>query len=143
MALAANGNKEDIIDTTATPITTIGPDACTAIEESILPAMEAAAAALGLTVTASGGTYGVGSAKLAFTFTVADGERLEFERHASSLGLVPGDFGREWTDERGKWEITGVAPKSRRFPVLGTLNGRPMKLEVGGLPFGRYSEVTP
>jgi hypothetical protein len=125
-----------------TQITTIDQAACAVIEEAALKAVTETAAAMGLTVTApGGGRFDVGSFKMSLQFTVAGGDRITFERHAASLGLDPSDYGREWTEQGRAFKVTGVAPGSRRYPILATIDGRPMKLTLEGLPFGRYSRL--
>ena len=46
-------------------------------------------------------------------------EAADFERYASLHGLQPTDLGRVFILGKHQYEITGLKPRSRKFPILG------------------------
>lgn len=48
----------------------------------------------------------------------ADAAQREFERHAYKFGLAVDLFGKSFMHHGEKFTITGIKPKSRKYPVL-------------------------
>ena len=47
-------------------------------------------------------------------------KEVEFRKWAVIYGLEPDDFGKTINLHRGEYVISGIAPKSRKYPILGT-----------------------
>jgi hypothetical protein len=50
--------------------------------------------------------------------TVVTQEARDFERYASGYGLDGGDLGRAFSSRGKRYEVTGLAMRSRKYPVL-------------------------
>jgi hypothetical protein len=73
---------------------------------------------------------------------VKDGESIEeasarsdFALYAPSLGLAAEDFGKEVRVDGKQFKIVGIAPRSRKYPILGeTIDGKKtFKLAVNAI----------
>jgi hypothetical protein len=98
----------------------------TLIQAEATAALTAIAAKHGMTVRAHGGSLAEVSAILKFEFKTADkavlvdAERTTFERHADLFGLLPTDYGREFTANGKAYTVTGFDLKRRKYPILVT-----------------------
>jgi hypothetical protein len=75
---------------------------------------------IGAKLAKSRGVYTAETFKLTLEFQIdapETGQKL-FERECGAVGLKPTDFGREVTWNGDKFKVTGVAPRSRKYPVL-------------------------
>lgn len=90
-------------------------------------ALEAVAAKHGLKLQRKNCRYQDDELPVAFKMLVveadADGnamssEAKDFVRYAPSFGLKAEDLGREFTSRGNKFRITGLKPRSPKFPIL-------------------------
>lgn len=60
-------------------------------------------------------------------------ERAEFERHAALFGLQASDIDRAFRHNGDIYHVSGLAPRSRKYPVLAIRagNGRTYKFPAG------------
>jgi hypothetical protein len=61
--------------------------------------------------------------KLTATASASDGssrtkEAVDFETHAMSFGLKPSDLGHKFTHGGDEFTITGLKPRSSKYPIL-------------------------
>lgn len=49
--------------------------------------------------------------------SVLDPEQVRFEALAEAFGLSPGDYGREFSTGRERFQITGLDPRRPKYPV--------------------------
>jgi len=99
---------------------------------------------LGVTVALRNGSYN--SANITFKLECAeinaDGvaqtkEVSDFRRYAYRLGLDPKDLGREFRAGGQLFEICGLKPRSRRYPILGKNKaGKVYKFAASTVKFG-------
>jgi hypothetical protein len=106
----------------------IDRDALRLIAATAMPALQAALAPFGITVKPARSKYSNGSTGTFQVELVAAGanpEREEFERWASLMGFEPSDFGREFTVNRVRYALCGIAPGRSKYPIIGerTLTG--------------------
>lgn len=65
------------------------------------------------------------------------GEQIEFNRLCALFGLEPNDFGKPFSSQGKIYTIYGLAPRSRKFPLLGkSTTGKIYKFSLDTL--GRY-----
>jgi hypothetical protein len=61
----------------------------------------------------------------------AEAERSEFELYAFRFGLTGKEFGKTFTHGGKSYEITGIKPRCRKYPILGTnTRGKTFKFPV-------------
>jgi hypothetical protein len=116
-----------------TTITKMDRDATRRINDALKNALESTAALLGLNVSVRGGTFDPldGTFRPRIEFSVAGADRLAFDRVCELVGLTPEDFGREFTSRGRTFRVTGVNPRSPKFPIVATCveTGRPYKFQ--------------
>ncbi len=49
-----------------------------------------------------------------------DSDKQDFEQYAASCGLRPSDFGAVFTYENAKYTISGINPRSDKYPIVTT-----------------------
>lgn len=108
-------------------VTKFGQANVKAILEECRVALEPVAEKHGLTLDRKGRTYAGDALPVMFQLLVkqlgADGQEMTtdgkaFVRYASEFGLDPADLGKRFTDRRGMFRITGLLPRSYKYPVL-------------------------
>ena len=82
--------------------------------------------------THSNATFKVEAADFAADGTVVSKEAETFKIMATMYGLEASDLGKEITIGREKYVLTGLAPRSPRFPILATKasDGKTYKLPI-------------
>ena len=108
-------------------VTKFGGANVKAILEECREALEPIAEKYGLTLDRKGRTYASDALPVMFQLLIkelgADGQEMTtdgkaFVRYASSFDLDPADLGREFTSRGNTFRITGLKPKSYKFPIL-------------------------
>ena len=111
------------------PVTKFGRANVRAILEECRQALEPIAEKHGLTLDRKGRTYASDALPVMFQLLIkemgADGQEMTtdgkaFVRHAVSFDLDPTDLGREFTSRGRTFRITGLLPKSYKYPILAT-----------------------
>ncbi len=87
-----------------------------AVEEALAEVAEK----YGLTVEVRGGSYDSTSFRPKVEFKTAGAAEDEFRTYATMYGLEPDDFGKEFTSKGRKFRISGLATRSRTYPILAT-----------------------
>lgn len=107
-------------------------------------ALESVAQKYGLTLDRKGNTYRRDSLPVMFHFliqktdekgNVLSAAHQEFRKYALLFGLHPDDFGKEVCLNGDWFKISGLKPKSRKFPILGVhmKSGKEFKLPLEGV----------
>lgn len=112
--------------TKVAPPRNLTPGLCKAIEAEMLKACAGVAARHGL--VAEG--LGLQSMDLRWNFefgvrvwiplpdgSILDPERMLFEALAEEFGLLPGDFGREFSTGRERFRVVGIDPRRPTYPI--------------------------
>lgn len=75
-------------------------------------------------------TYSQTSFSIKYTFSDAniDINKVEFEKNCLKFGLQPKHYGISFKDGDNMITITGLSTRSRKYPILFTQNGKPMKM---------------
>lgn len=110
----------------ATKITRFDRVTATSFAAIVVKAVRPIAEHFGVTVTNAGGsiTDKTFTLKLRFGAQAANGEAMSAEAHAfrqnaTAYGLSPDDLGRTFrTERRSEYEIVGMKPRNRKYPVL-------------------------
>jgi hypothetical protein len=118
--------------------------ACRLVSGKTVEALEALAADLGLSVERGNGKFDSTSftLKIVFSVTGEDGQARtpeveDFKRYAQFHGLSPDDLGRTFTANGTNYEICGLKPKSRKYPILGkTVRGAVYKFSADSVRRG-------
>jgi hypothetical protein len=105
------------------------------ISERVMEALKGLEGDLGVTFSRGNGTFDSASFSMKITATVdnADGstrtpEMVDFEREAHYYGLDKDHLGTEFTVRGETYKISGLKPRSRKYPILGTTaDGRTFK----------------
>lgn len=100
---------------------------CRIVAEAMEKALKSVADEYGLAITVQGGKYdGMSYTAKVVCATLDDSgdaqgpEVAAFKQSARYYGLAEDDLGREFTTFRGDtYTICGLAPKSRKYPILG------------------------
>lgn len=75
-----------------------------------------------------------------FTGSTEDDARRDFDLYASSFGLSPEDFGKQFTYGGKTFTVCGIKPKADRFPIIATnATGSRFKFPVEALKNTRPS----
>ena len=116
-----------------TTIKTFDPTACGTISGEAVAALQLVAEEYGLTVKRGRGTYDSATFTFKVTF-IAQGDNgipADFAKYAPMFGLVPEDFGAEFTTRHGTFSICGIKPRNRKYPILGKCvkSGKTYKFE--------------
>jgi hypothetical protein len=100
---------------------------CQRVRAEVQAVLEKLGEQLGLDVSLGNGRFNeeAFSMKLEFTAPDKDGNRQsrneqEFKMYAKSFGLEPDDFGKTFVDRNHSFVITGIKPRSYKFPILVT-----------------------
>ena len=93
------------------------------IAEDIRAALEPIASKWGIQLDYGGSSFLPDKATIKVIAFIPSAEApspdaAEFKRYATVYGLEPGDLGRSFNHHGHQFTITGLAPKSRRFPVV-------------------------
>jgi hypothetical protein len=112
------------------PVRQFDPSTVKTVLETCREALEMVAEQHGLVLQRKYCTYAHNSMPIAFklvvperdeqTGTAIDPAESEFRRLASRYGLEASDFGRVFSTFCGTYRISGVKPKARKYPILGT-----------------------
>jgi len=118
-----------------------------AIRKSINEKLAQVSKELGIALSIGGMNYSSDTITTRLTINavgdnIKDGEsieeankRAEFEKYAQLFGLQKSDFGKEVKLNNKLFRICGIAPKSRKYPIL-ALNredGKVYKLPIAGV----------
>lgn len=117
------------------------------ITAEVRAALEPIAEKYGLVLDRKGSTYRRDALPVMLQFLIkttdADGNVLtvaakDFQRYALMFGLQADDLGREFEAQGESFRITGLKPKSRKYPVLGenVRTGKTFKFPVAAVKFG-------
>lgn len=108
------------------PPRNLTPVLCQRLQEEMLKACQEVATRHGLVVEAKEITgmdlrWGFDSA-FRVSIPMADGtaldpEKLRFEVLAEAFGLSPTDFGRQFSNGREQFRITGIDPRRPKYPI--------------------------
>lgn len=94
--------------------------ACATLTKSIRTALAAVEVEHGVTIEVGGGSYtSTGEFTPKLRIMLAGAERAEFEKYASSVGLEPSDFGREFRYGNKTLRIVGLNLRAPRYPIVG------------------------
>lgn len=79
----------------------------------------------GVRVSVKGGSYSDKNATLRLEIadvgddgTVMSREAQDFEAYASAYGLSPDDLGKKFSQLGNEYEIVGLKPRSKKYPIL-------------------------
>lgn len=109
------------------------------VGERIQDALDNLASELGITVRYTGGRFSADNATLRLELAIVDGEgnartkdRQDFIRYAPMFGLDVTDLGKKFVFRKEEYEISGLARKSYKYPVLAkrTSDGKVFKFPV-------------
>lgn len=115
-------------------------------------ALQSIAAKYGLNLAPKGRSFRRDQLPVMFQFVLkASGEtipaaQVEWNQYAASLGLEPGDFGREFTSNGKRWKIAGIRPDSPKYPIVASRvggSGKLYKFTVGSLHFADVAKPKP
>ena len=95
----------------------------TRLQADCIAALQAIAEKHNLTVRAHGGTLNDLGAILKFEFkvvgdTLANAEKIEFERYAHLFGLEPTDYGMSFTTGGKTYKLVAFNMKRRKYPIV-------------------------
>ena len=92
------------------------------IADDAQAALEDVAKRHGLTLKKGGGQYdpieGTFTPKFTFICATEDGIPSDFSSNAPLYGLTDADYGRIFSTHHGQFTICGIAPRSRKYPIL-------------------------
>tara|TARA_R110002110_G_scaffold69439_12_gene187217 strand:- start:1087 stop:1512 length:426 start_codon:yes stop_codon:yes gene_type:complete len=114
------------------------------IRKALEPALQEIGAEYGLTLTLGRGTYstenGTGTLKLELATLGENGEAespaaKDFKAHAELFGLKATDLGRRFVSNGSEFEISGLKPRNRKYPIIATKvsDGRGYKFSEEGM----------
>jgi hypothetical protein len=96
------------------------------ISSKIMEALKTIEGDLGVTFSRGNGKYDSSSFNMKVTATIdnVDGstqtpEMIDFQREAHYYGLEASDLGTTFTQNGKTFEIVGLKPRSRKYPILG------------------------
>ena len=95
---------------------------CNQISAEAIKALEVVANKYGLTIKGNGGKFTDSSytAKLTFNTVSSSGIPVDFENKAKLYGLKNSDFGRLFTDYKGKiFKLTGTVTGRSKYAFIG------------------------
>lgn len=108
------------------------------ISESVEEALELVSEALGIQFKVTGCRYGTHDATMKIEMaTVGDDgvaqhkEVAAFNHYAARYGLTPEDFGATFTSKSHLYEICGLKPRSKKYPILAKrMDGKTFKFSA-------------
>jgi len=127
--------------------------ACVAVEAALKPRLEEIAKELGIDIKYAGGRFDVNTFTMRIECstigqdgTVNTRFAEDFKRNAHVFGLEATDLGRQFNYSFEVYEIVGLKPKSRKFPILvkRLKDGRMFKLMARSVKDGldkRYKDA--
>lgn len=113
--------------------------------EELQNALKGLAEKYGVSIKSAGATFARDGGNVTYKVAVAvigEGgvaetkERSAFIQLAVMYGLQPTDLGKTFVHVGETVEITGLAPKSRKFPILGKKGGKTYKFPVEAVKAG-------
>ncbi len=112
------------------------------LREEALRAVKEVADRHGIVVELGNGRYdpNIGTFDLKVKFALEGSERKDFERWATILGLDPEDFGKKFINGGKTFRISGIAPRSKTYPILATSGGKTYKFRVESVRAGLHRE---
>ncbi len=123
-------------------ISNIDSPALTSIRRALEPVLQDLGAQHGITLTVGRGTYGgeTGTLKIELATLGENGEvespaAKDFKAHAEFFGLKATDFGRRFVSNGSEFEIAGLKPRNRKYPIIATKvsDGRSYKFSEEGM----------
>lgn len=98
-------------------------------------ALQAVAERHGLEVTVGGGSFDAGSFRPKIEFKTAEADESEWARYAPLFDLPADAYGQEFTSSGRRFRITGIKPRSPKWPVVGVdvTTGQTFKFTVEGV----------
>lgn len=106
---------------------------CNDIAVAAMEALRKVLEPMGYNVEQNGGTYSDLDFKMKIRITPGeqDTKRIEFEQSCEYYGLLPADYGREFTYGGDRFKITGFNHNAPRYPIRATRlrDNRPMRLD--------------
>ncbi len=87
-----------------------------AVEEALAEVAEK----FGLKVEVRGGSFDANSFRPKVEFQTAGAAEDEFRTYAAMYGLDPDDFGRKFVSKGRTFRVSGLATRSRTYPILAT-----------------------
>jgi len=110
------------------------------LQNELRAALEKFAQERGLSINLGSGRYGINDFRTTVTFVQAseDGEQsgaeVEFRKYTNMFGVSPDAFGKSFIQGRTKYTISGIKPRSRKFPILATTDkGQIFKFPVASI----------
>ncbi len=101
-------------------VTSINKATAKEIGAAVESALASVAEQFGLEVSVRGGTFDAGSFKPKVEFTTANAAEEDFVTYASLYGLDACHWGAEFTSKGKRFRISGLAHRSRTYPILAT-----------------------
>lgn len=92
------------------------------LNDAVAEALAGLEERFGVSVKVGGGKFDPATGTFTPKVVIAcegSGER-EWARYADWWGLEASDYGREFSSQGRRFAISGVAPRSRKFPILAT-----------------------
>ena len=123
-------------------ISNIDSPALTMIREALEPVLQGIGKQYGITLTVGRGAYGgeTGTLKIELATLGENGEAespaaKEFKQYADLFGLKATDLGRRFVSKGNEFEISGLKPRNRKYPIIGTKlsDGRSFKFSEDGM----------
>ena len=123
-------------------ITNIDSAALTMIRGAFGPALQEIGEQYGVTIAVGRGSYGgeTGTLKLEIATLGENGEAespaaKDFKAHAELFGLKATDLGRRFVSNGSEFEISGLKPRNRKYPIIGTKvsDGKTFKFSEDGM----------
>lgn len=99
------------------------PEEAKKIAQDLHAVMNKFSAEHGIKVKVGSLAYDATGFRVSITGSIVEGgvdvrARDEFRTYASSFGLSPDDFGRQFISTLGSMKVVGIKPRSSRFPIL-------------------------
>ncbi len=106
-----------------------------ALGSAVEKALAAVAEEFGLTVEVRGGKYSANSYAPRVEFATAGASEDDFRTYAHMYGLEPDDFGKEFVSRGRTFKVSGLAHRSRTYPILATemSDGKTYKFTPDGI----------
>jgi len=114
------------VERLGTKITTIDRDTCKEMRRAMQAALDGVAQRYGVRIDVNNMSFSDSdiNAKVKIsTGSKSDEKQREFDRHAFKFGLSGSDFGRDFIVNGRSFTISGLKPRGRKTPIIGTEAG--------------------
>ena len=102
-------------------ITKFTQQTCRAVDKAIEDALKQVEQQFGISINVGGGSLSDHEFTTKLTVRTGDGSdaaRKQFELYAFRFGLNDSDFGKTFTAQGEQYQVTGIKPRSRKYPVI-------------------------